>query len=64
MIRARLQAMLALVQAAREMPWEASRARAQELLFHNMAAWLPQEERAGLRRDFAAQMRRLRAGQP
>ncbi|MGH7065961.1 MAG: hypothetical protein ACREET_17955 [Stellaceae bacterium] len=59
-IRVRLHAMLALVRDAAVMPWEPPRARAQEHLFVNMAAWLPPEERDALRRDFAAQMSRLR----
>jgi hypothetical protein len=58
-IRRRLHAMLALVRGAREMPWGPPRARAQEHLFTNMAAWLPQEERDALRSAFAAEMRRL-----
>jgi hypothetical protein len=59
-VRARLLATLARVRDAREMPWEPSRARAQEHLFTNMAAWLPQEERDALRQAFATEMSRLR----
>jgi hypothetical protein len=59
-IRTRLQALLALLRDAAEVPWAPSRARAQEYLFMNMAAWLPQAERDALRRDFAAEMARLR----
>jgi hypothetical protein len=62
-IRARLHAMLATVRSAREMPWEPARARAQGLLFNNMANWLPDAERDALRRAFAAEMNRLR-GEP
>jgi hypothetical protein len=60
-IRTRLQAMLTLVRDACEMPWDLSRARAQEHLFFNMAEWLPSQERETLRQAFAAEMRRLHA---
>lgn len=59
-IRKRLKAMLALVCDAAELPWEMPRARAQEHLFHNMAAWLPPDERDALRSAFLAEMNRLR----
>ena len=59
-IRTRLHALLALLRNAVEMPWVPPRARAQEHLFMNMAAWLPQAERDALRREFAAEMHRLR----
>jgi len=59
-IRARLHAMLTLVSDACEMPWEPSRARVQEHLFINMAAWLPSQERDALRQAFTAEMCRLR----
>lgn len=61
-VRARLHALLTMVRDASEMPWEPSRARAQEYLFTNMASWLPQEERDTLRQAFAAEMSRLRRG--
>jgi hypothetical protein len=53
--------MLTLVRDACEMPWDLSRARAQEHLFFNMAEWLPSQERETLRQAFAAEMRRLHA---
>jgi hypothetical protein len=59
-IRTRLHTLLALVRGACEMPWEPPRARAQEHLFINMAAWLPSQERDTLRQAFAEEMRRLR----
>ncbi|HEV2300166.1 MAG TPA: hypothetical protein VGR91_01230 [Stellaceae bacterium] len=59
-IRTRLTAMLALVRDATKLPWEVPRARAQEHLFHNMAAWLPPDERDALRTAFVAEMNRLR----
>jgi hypothetical protein len=45
LVRRRLYAVLALVRDASQIPWEPPRARAQELLFWNMAAWLGQDER-------------------
>ena len=60
-IRTRLEAMLALVRNAAEIPWETRRARVQEHLFHNMAAWLPPRERDALRSAFLAEMSRLRS---
>ena len=54
-VRTRLHALLTMVSDASEMPWEPSRARAQEHLFTNMASWLPQEERDMLRQAFAAE---------
>ncbi len=62
-IRARLRALLETVCAAREMPWEPPRARAQEHLFHNMANWLPETERDSLRQAFATELDRLRHAQ-
>jgi hypothetical protein len=59
-IRTRLESMLAFVQGAVELPWETTRARAQEHLFYKMAAWLPSEERDALRNAFLAEMHRLR----
>jgi hypothetical protein len=59
-VRVRLHAMLDVVRAASEMPWEPPRARAQELVFANMASWLPEHERDALRQAFTAEMVRLR----
>jgi len=62
-IRARLYAMLDLVRGASAMPWTRSRAGTQEILFRNMANWLPDGvERETLRRLFDSEMKRLRAG--
>lgn len=60
-IRARLRAMLAEARAASTLPWEPARASVQEILFHNMANWLPEAERDALREAFSAEMVRLRA---
>lgn len=61
-IRDRLHAMLLLVRGATEMPWPPERARVHEITFPNMANWLPEGERDALRRDFAAELDRLRHG--
>jgi len=61
-VRERLHSMLLLVRGASEMPWPPQRARVQEIMFPNMANWLPEGERDALRRDFAAEMDRLRRG--
>lgn len=59
-IRARLHSLLAEARAAIAMPWEPPRLRTHELLFHNMANWLPEAERDELRQAFAAEIARLR----
>lgn len=61
-VRARLLEWLATARAAREMPWTPQRVGTLEHLFHNMANWLPEDERDGLRRAFAAELARLRRG--
>ncbi len=63
-VRGRLHALLALVRTSSQMPWEPARARAQEYLFANMAAWLPAPERDDLRQAFASEMVRLREASP
>ena len=63
-VRARLHALLATVEAAERMPWPPARARTNDLVFFNMANWLPRDERDALRARFSAQMTRLRAGAP
>ena len=60
-IRARLNALLAVARAAERLPWEPQRARVNALLFHNMANWLPPDERDDLRAAFAQQLKRLGA---
>ena len=63
-IRVRLHALLAAARAAAVMPWPPERARVHEIVFPNMANWLPEAERDALRRDFAAEMDRLRVSTP
>ena len=62
-IRQRLQALLVTARSAERMPWDASRARVNALLFHNMANWLPQPERDALRTAFAQEIARLRSAE-
>ena len=61
-IRSRLHTMLALVRSASAVPWPPQRAGVRDILFHNVANWLPEAERDALRRNLAAEMGRLRDG--
>ncbi len=63
-IRLRLLAVLAEAQEASKMPWEPPYDRTQEIVFHNMANWLPEVERDELRQAFATEMARLRSTRP
>ena len=58
-VRPRLHALLEKARNASVMPWEETRARATEHLFHNMANWLPDAEGEALRAAFKAEMTRL-----
>ena len=58
-IRVRLQDMLTTVRNAKVIPWTSDRTRVQQLIFYNMANWLPEDERDALRRDFSYEMARL-----
>ncbi len=58
-IRARLGALLEVARAARTMPWDPPRARAQQHLFRNMARWLPEPEAERLHGAFLEEMNRL-----
>ncbi|MEQ1930760.1 MAG: hypothetical protein ABL957_09525 [Parvularculaceae bacterium] len=60
-IRAELLALLETARAAKEMPWSERDAGYWQLVFPNMANWLPDEEAAQLRFEFAAELERLRA---
>ena len=59
-IRARLHAMLEAARAAHRIPWDENRASCLETGFHQMANWLPEQEREELRAAFRAEMERLR----
>ena len=58
-IRVRLHSLLETARAATTMPWPPTRARVQEIIFHNMANWLPPAERDELRAAFLNELNRL-----
>ena len=60
-IRARLHALLATARAADRMPWPQQKAEVNEILFRQMANWLPEPERDELRAAFVVELERLRA---
>ncbi len=55
-IRVRLHDMLTTARASKLLPWTPERTRVQQLIFHGMVNWLPEDERDALWRDFAAEM--------
>ena len=62
LVRARLLAMLAQTRAAeRGSPWNEWTTRLYQIIFPQMTNWLPAEEAAQLRFDFAQEMSRLMA---
>jgi hypothetical protein len=61
MVRPKLAALLAEARAAERMPWTAQVAEVNALLFHNMANWLPAEEKESLRAAFRAELARLKS---
>jgi hypothetical protein len=58
-VRQRLLALLDQARSADKMPWPERDARMWQIVFPNMANWLPEEEAAQLRLDFAREMERL-----
>jgi hypothetical protein len=60
-VRAELHRILAEARAARQLPWEPKRAAFYRTVFPQMANWLPDDEAAQLRFDFAAELERLAA---
>ena len=61
LVRPRLAALLAEARAADRMPWDAQKTEVHAILFHNMANWLPPEEREALRAAFRVELTRLGA---
>jgi hypothetical protein len=59
-IRKRLNALLAKAKAAEVMPWNEHDAGVWQIIFPNMANWLPEHEANQLRFEFAQEMHRLR----
>ncbi len=60
-IRQRLHGLLATAKSAKTMPWNAHDAGVWQIVFPNMANWLPEEEAKQLRFEFALEMERLSA---
>ncbi len=58
--RRRLLGMLAEARAADRLPWSERETETLEILFPQMAGWLPEDESAQLRFEFAAEIERLR----
>jgi hypothetical protein len=59
-VRARLKALLAKARSAERMPWSERDARMWQIVFPNMAKWLPDDEADQLRFEFTQEMQRLR----
>lgn len=60
-VRRKLVALLETARAAEQMPWDARKARMWQIVFPQMANWLPDDERDQFRFDFAQEMERLKA---
>jgi hypothetical protein len=58
-VRRRLLALLDKARNAERMPWSERDARMWQIVFPNMANWLPEDEAAQLRLEFAREMERL-----
>jgi hypothetical protein len=59
-VRRRLNLLLDKARSAKEMPWSERDARMWQIVFPNMANWLPKDEAEQLRFEFAREMERLR----
>lgn len=60
MVRRRLMAMLSDIRSAeKKSPWPPETTRLNQLLFPQMANWLPEEERDQLRFEFETELKRL-----
>ncbi len=58
-VRHRLRALIEKARSAEKMPWSQRDARMWQIVFPNMANWLPQDEAEQLRFEFAREMERL-----
>lgn len=58
-VRRRLRALLEKARSADKMPWPEYEARVWQIVFPNMANWLPEDEAQQLRFEFAREMERL-----
>ncbi len=59
-IRGRLHALLETARNAQKMPWSEKDARVWQIVFPNMANWLPEAEADQLRFEFAQEIERLK----
>ncbi len=59
-VRQRMRALLEKARSAKTMPWSERDARMWQTVFPNMANWLPEEEAAQMRFEFAQEMERLK----
>jgi hypothetical protein len=59
-VRQRLRSLLENARSAEKMPWPEHEARVWQIVFPNMANWLPDDEAEQLRFEFAREMERLR----
>ncbi len=58
-VRSRLHRILSEARAASSVPWDAARVALYRRIVPQMSRWLPAEEAAQLRKQFAAEMARL-----
>ncbi len=63
-VRQKMLAMLGQIQGAEECPWSEDELGLNKVIFPQMANWLPEDEAAALRREFAAEVARLEAARP
>ena len=59
-VRRRLNALLAKAREAKVMPWDERKARMWQIVFPQMANWLPDDERDQIRFEFAQEIERLK----
>jgi len=59
-VRQKLNALLETARNAETMPWPAKKARVWQIVFPNMANWLPDDEANQLRFEFAKEIERLK----
>jgi hypothetical protein len=59
-VREKLHALLATARSAERMPWDAKKAGMWQIVFPQMANWLPDDEANQLRFEFAREMERLK----
>src|SRR4051812_47155728 len=59
-VREKMLTMLAQLRAADRMPWPERKARINEVIFPQMANWLPDDEANQFRFEFAQELERLR----